>query len=493
MIPNDSEIKTMRLNSLFVKNVGIIMLTATIAIVGTLTVIKDSLIEGLGTERNLLQHPQFVYLAELHTRFYRLEGSWEKLRNNHNAIMQLGDEYRAEDGNLLGLMPPLPSGKPRGRKPKSGPRPKLAALRADPQFPPPLLLDNNKNQVYGRYKRHTHLTNIKALVVDGETVGYLGFDFSHITRFAKQRLAQEQERIFPMVGFIMLLVSLLIALVSSYLLLKPVRRLIVGTRQIKHGDYQTRIAKSSGDELGDLSDDFNDMAQELETSRDSRKRFLADISHEIRTPLAVIKSHVSAFIDGVRQPTPEAFARIEKRIDGLNRLLGDFHELSKSDAGALTYDKKPLCLVEQLDDIVGSFVDDFTEKKLTIETDIRLSKPYIITADCERLSQLFSNFMTNASRYTHEEGKLSISAFSTNGEVVVVFEDTAPGVSDEDLAQLFEPLFRAESSRSRITGGAGLGLAICSNIVAAHNGTIVASHSQLGGVKVEVRLSIKPT
>jgi|GEM_PF-1821264 len=504
----------MRINNIYLKNSLVIFLTAFIAIAGTLTIIKDSVITGFGKETPFLEGRQFSLLMQTHLEYYRQHKSWAELKYNPRLLQQLQIQFRHKltrqrDLQLNNLTEDELANENIGREPLNKepsenrqpvnqnnrrPPPSLKEVippeQVQPEFPPPILLDAQKNLITGRMNPSSNNLKLKELILDGQVVGYIGFDFTHIRNFAKIGVERELNSIMPTIGLTMLLLSLFIAIPISYLLLKPIRRLTQVTHQIKQGQFDARVEIVSNDELGTLSKDFNEMASILEASRESRQRFIADISHEIRTPLSVIKSHLGAFVDGIRQPTPEAFQRIDKRVNDLNRLISDLYELSKYDIGALTYEKTPFCIVNYLNEMIESYRDDFAQKELTIELDIQLKQPFIIEADNERLSQLFGNIMVNSRRYTDAGGKTRITAYSKRHTLFFLFEDTYPNVKEEDLSKLFDQLYRAESSRNRATGGAGLGLSICKTIVEAHNGKISARNGELGGLRIKIALPI---
>ena len=219
------------------------------------------------------------------------------------------------------------------------------------------------------------------------------------------------------------------------------------------------------------------------------QQWIADISHELRTPLSVLRAEIEALQDGVRQMTPERLNSLHSEVMNLNRLVNDLYELSMSDIGALNYQKQLIDVSETLNKTLESHQDEFDSKNITVafEPD---SKPRQINADPERLQQLFSNLLINTLRYTDAGGKLEIKLDRDKSRVLIIFEDSAPGVPDDDIPHLFERLYRVESSRNRETGGTGLGLAICKNIVEAHEGNIVAETSTLGGLKITIDLPV---
>jgi two-component system sensor histidine kinase BaeS len=175
----------------------------------------------------------------------------------------------------------------------------------------------------------------------------------------------------------------------------------------------------------------------------------------------------------------------------LSRLVDDLYQLSLADIGALTYRKEPINLGEALLEAIEFFRGEFETRNIRITHEIPTVGSLTLLADDRRLHQLFSNLLENSLRYTDSGGELRIRLAKGENQATIVFEDSAPGVPEDKLQRLFDRLFRVEGSRSRATGGAGLGLAMCKNIVEAHDGTIVARPSPLGGLWVEITLPLK--
>ncbi|MFQ0162805.1 multidrug transporter subunit MdtD [Klebsiella pneumoniae] len=231
------------------------------------------------------------------------------------------------------------------------------------------------------------------------------------------------------------------------------------------------------------------VASTLERNQQMRRDLMADISHELRTPLAVLRGELEAIQDGVRRFTPESIPSLQAEVATLTKLVDDLHQLSMSDEGALAYQKTSLDIITLLEVAAGAFRERFASRQLSIQ--VSLPEQAMIFGDRDRLMQLFNNLLENSLRYTDSGGSLHITARRSGRMLVIDFADSAPGVSDEQLARLCERFYRAEGSRNRASGGSGLGLAICLNIVAAHGGTLRADHSPFGGVSIKVELPLE--
>jgi len=331
------------------------------------------------------------------------------------------------------------------------------------------------------------------ITLNGKRIGRLAIAQAKALQ-ARQDLgfAREQNRMLLAISAAMLILAFLISIPLAGHLVRPIRALLTATHALTKGQYQTRTPVSSQDELGQLGTDFNQLAATLEANESSRQRWIADISHELRTPLAVIKAQIEAVIDGIRTPNTEVMSSLNNQTNHLSKLVDDLYQLSLTDMGALSYRKQSLDLGLLLKACVEDFRPAFEEHNIDLTLNLNALTRHSLQADGNRLQQLFANLLTNSLRYTHANGRLAISAITHDKYIEITFNDSAPGVSSEDQAKLFERLFRVEKSGNRSSGGAGLGLSLCENIVKAHYGHIHASSSPLGGLCITLTLSSFP-
>ncbi|MQM40091.1 Signal transduction histidine-protein kinase BaeS [wastewater metagenome] len=216
---------------------------------------------------------------------------------------------------------------------------------------------------------------------------------------------------------------------------------------------------------------------------------MADISHELRTPLSVLRAELEAMEDGVRPLTRESLTGLQGSVATLSKLVDDLYELSLSDAGALNYRMEVLDLAELARTAAGQWRARMADAGLRLALTVP-GQPVTVTADRGRIGQLLGNLLYNSLSYTDRGGEVHLSLATEGGEAVLRLEDSAPGVPAEALERLFERLYRVEGSRSRSSGGAGLGLAICRNIAVAHGGRIEAYAAPAGGVGIRLTLPL---
>jgi len=349
------------------------------------------------------------------------------------------------------------------------------------------LLDKDRKRVTG-YTAIGEDALVSPIVVAGETVGWLAVTpFQSVTEAGGERFQQYQLRTSLVMGVFSLLLAMLIAWWIARTLLEPVKRVAAATHRLASGDYSSRVAVASNDEVGQLARDFNQLAYTLERNEKMRREFMADVSHELRTPLSVLRGELEAIEDGVRSLDPNTMKSLLGEVGMLSKLVDDLYELSLADIGALTYRKAPCMLNDVLENSLAMYRERFAARQLQLDLELP-REPVKVLADASRLQQLFSNLLENSLRYTDVNGRLRLSVGVDRDTVRIDFLDSGPGVSASQLPRLFERFYRGESSRNREHGGAGLGLAICRSIANAHDGSLVADHSPYGGLWLTLRL-----
>lgn len=353
-----------------------------------------------------------------------------------------------------------------------------------------ILTDPTKKLIVGNAFKNAEYS-WRELIYEDQLIGYLGYikpkDFM---RSVDKLFVSQQLKVFALFSLAIVAASFAVSMLVSRWLVKPLGDLTKGARQIADGDFSVRIQPNSTDELGMLCNNFNELAKTLSANEKARKQWVADISHEMRTPLAVLKAQIEAMQDGIRPTTPENLELLKNKIDALHNLISDLYDLSLTDLGAMTYNKSLLCLYDLLEEIADDYVHRLEEKGLTFQMTNSLDKNAGIYGDYDRLAQLLRNLFENSYRYTDTPGQLIVTCNTTNKLVEIVFTDSAPGVPADQIDKIFDRLYRVENSRNRATGGAGLGLSICKNIVEAHSGTITAMPAPSGGLTITLRLPL---
>lgn len=267
--------------------------------------------------------------------------------------------------------------------------------------------------------------------------------------------------------------SLLLGLLLSWTLIRPVKELTIATRDVAQGNLERELPVRSKDELGELTKSFNQMSAKLKQARDLRRKMTADIAHELRTPLSIILGHTEALSEGKLSATSETFDIVYDEAKQLSLLVEDLRTLSLSDAGELTLSLQPVNPRTLLDRVVTAYAHRIHDLNISMEANADPKIPSI-NADPNRMNQVFENLLSNALRYTHSGGQIKLTARSLGEEVEFRVEDNGQGISENDLPYIFDRFYRGDKSRNRQNGGSGLGLAIAKSIVEMHGGRIRA-------------------
>jgi len=258
-----------------------------------------------------------------------------------------------------------------------------------------------------------------------------------------------------------------------------------GAIDLSQRKFDTKIEINSNDELAQLAHYFNDIGIRLSKFEVQQKQWLQDIAHELRTPLTVIRGEIEAMVDGVTPATEHNLRLLQHDVLRLNHLLNDLHQLSVTDNLALNRD----CALIRFDKVcinsASRFNTKLSHRNISLVTDFT---PCTVRGDQSRLLQVLDNLLHNCQKYTEHGGTVWFSCRTFNSELILVIEDSGPGVDSAKLDKLFDRLYRVDSHRGREHGGAGLGLAICKNIIIAHHGEIAASRSEHGGLKITINI-----
>lgn len=321
----------------------------------------------------------------------------------------------------------------------------------------------------------------RPILVDQKVVGYLGLkpvldqdDASSINFFSNQK------RYLLLVYALTVLSSLVAALLMATYFKKPIQRLLNATLELTRGNYQHQVMIKRNDELGDLSNQLNHLADILHQHEESRRQWVADTSHELKTPLAVLQAQIEAMQDGIRKATPEHLDAMMRQVSSLKKLTQDLADLAQADAQQLK------CYFAEVNpwDVVLQEVDNFKSTFEQNHLEVSLSgEGALLSLDRDRFKQIIVNLLGNCVRYTEQGGKIQIHTQQNEHEWVLYVDDSPFGVSDEQLARLGERFYRVDDSRTRSTGGTGLGLALSCKLAQALGGSLAFNHSPLGGLR----------
>jgi len=290
-------------------------------------------------------------------------------------------------------------------------------------------------------------------------------------------------------GLIAMAAAILLSIVLLRQITRPLRRLDTATRRIARGEFDERVEIDTSDEIGRLARSFDEMAESLDRAERTKRQMIADVSHELRTPLAAVRSALEGLRDGLIEPTPETLASLHDKILLTTRLVRDLHQLTLADAGRLSIQPAPCRIEAIIDTIVETIGVQLEDSSIQLDRRLAAGLPPVL-ADRQRIEQVFLNLLANAIRHTPEGGTISIVAAKHEEGVLTSICDTGPGLTEADLAHVFDRFYRADDARTS-DGGAGLGLSIAKALVDAQGGRIWAENRPLGGACFHVLLSIE--
>ena len=274
-------------------------------------------------------------------------------------------------------------------------------------------------------------------------------------------------------GLAALLTAIGASLYVTARVVRPIRRQVDASRRIAAGHYTERVPGGPDDELGDLAMSFNAMATALEATERRRLELIGDVAHEMRTPVATLRGYLEGVLDGVVEPSERTWGKLLAEAARLGRLIDDLQELSRAEARQLAlriHAVRPEIITQAAVDRVSN---DFTDKGLTLHVTVPTGLGTVF-ADEDRALQVLTNLLTNALRYTPAPGSVRLSLTRDGDSVHFEVADSGVGIAAEHLPQVFERFYRVDKSRSRASGGSGIGLTIARALVEAMAGQIWA-------------------
>ncbi|WP_244797720.1 ATP-binding protein [Caballeronia grimmiae] len=426
--------------------------------------------------------------------------SWRIFPGSGSVARILGPLGQPRDGPHWGMHAPSPRpGSLSYARPSSDALPQEpvdgeARRRAPPRLrerPPSALFDADRSLIVSTGDLRPPDAPATPIRVREQIVGWLAAEGpTPLTDAADIAFQAQQVRATWQICGVAVVLAAAVAIVLARFVLLPIRRLMAATNQLTTGDFSIRVPEKNRDELDRLAADFNSLADSLQNAERCRREFIADVSHELRTPLAVLRGELEAIEDGVHVFDAASLASLQAEVGMLNKLIEDLYDLSLSDVGKLSYRRAPARVHALVRTSVEGMRQSILAKGLAIdvECDGGLADADV-DIDAARFVQLLKNLLQNSLRYTDCGGRIHVSLTGSPREWSVNVQDSAPGVPPSVLPHLFDRFYRVDESRSRQSGGAGLGLSLCRAIVTAHGGRIEAAQSSYGGISITAYFS----
>ena len=319
----------------------------------------------------------------------------------------------------------------------------------------------------------THTRQIEEHHPGGEITGMSSMDDEPMMGQAENDFLSDVRRSLWISGGLSGLAAVALALIVSRQLTRPLRRLAVAAGEIARGNLAVRINERTQDEAGQVGRAFDTMAGALQQQEQARQSFMADIAHELRNPLTVLRGNLEAIQDGLLEPTPEQVSTLHGQSVTLSRLVEDLRTLSLASTGHLELRQQNMDLRQVAGAVVAGFQPSAAERGIVLSLQAPNELPPVF-ADPERVGQALRNLIDNALRYTPPGGRVGVSLTAEGDQVAIAVADTGGGIAPEDLPHVFDRFYRADRSRSRATGGSGVGLAIVKQLVEAQGGGVSA-------------------
>jgi two-component system sensor histidine kinase BaeS len=278
-------------------------------------------------------------------------------------------------------------------------------------------------------------------------------------------------RYFIQAAIVALALASLLSVILTRKVLRPLSEIGEVTRRLAAGDYSARTTASPADEVGELASAFNQMADSLEHLEGLRRTMVADFAHELRTPLTNIRGYLEALADGVVTPSKETYDILQDEIMRLVRLVEDLNQLTSAEAARAYLRREKIDLRDFVERALALNRHEFDARGISVDLTFEAGAEHI-EGDPDKLLQILRNLFQNAWQYTPEGGAFHIAASRDADLVRIDFVNTSVDITAEDTSLVFERFHRIEKSRSRETGGAGIGLSIVKQLVEAHGGGV---------------------
>jgi signal transduction histidine kinase len=262
-------------------------------------------------------------------------------------------------------------------------------------------------------------------------------------------------------------VGVLLSAVLVRAVTQPVRTMRDLARRIAGGDYAARAEVRGAAELVSLAASLNRMAASLQRLEGLRKDLVANVAHELRTPLTNLRGYLEAVREGVTPPSPETIGMLHEEVMRLVRLVDALHDLSRLDALLPQLHRAPVDVGALVARLVALRRAEFAARRIEVQL---TAPPVRVNADADLLAQALSNLLDNALKFTPPGGEVAVEVVAAGGAVRVAVSNSGEGIPPADLPFIFERFYRGEKSRSRASGGAGIGLAIVQEVARAHGG-----------------------
>lgn len=324
-----------------------------------------------------------------------------------------------------------------------------------------------------------------AVTVDGAQVGTveLRYPASHLPTPERQAV-DALARNIVVGGLFAVAVAVIVAVFVARRVTAPVTALTAAATEVGAGRRGVRVNQPDAPgELGVLSAAFDEMAAAVDAEDELRRQLVADVAHEVRTPLTILRAMTEGLVDGVVDATPDTLGSVHDEVLRLSALVGDLETLAAADAARLALQLERVDLAEIASATIDAVASTAADRQITIRSELSAAP---VVADPRRVHQIVANLLVNAVRYTPKGGEVLVTSGRDEDRCFVEVADSGPGLTDDDLAHVFDRFYRGSASAA--TPGSGVGLAIAAALTTAHHGTLGAENRPDGGAQFTLSL-----
>jgi len=351
--------------------------------------------------------------------------------------------------------------------------------------------ENNMNRIYPNFNGFYSESDFKLKGISG-IVGYVRVGFYGPYSFNDEELylITTINKVLIVIALVSLILAMALGLIMARRLSNPILNVVKIASKIAQGEFGIKTTfHSKTNEINELLTSINELSDKLNKTKELKKRLTNDIAHELRTPLSHLLSHTEALIDGVWVPDKDRLQSLYDELERINKMVNDLQRLVSIEDETVILQVEWFSASDFFYSIYTLFQINLEQKH--IKFDFAFSKTERIFADKDRLKQILINIVSNALKYTPEHGKIIIKVFSENNCCVIIVHDNGCGIPAIDLPNIFDRFYRVDQSRTRLTGGSGVGLTIAKSLVLAHSGDITVTSEINKGTAFKIVLPTK--
>lgn len=342
------------------------------------------------------------------------------------------------------------------------------------------------NQWNGEYQEETY-----PIILNNRKIGTLTTGFVGPYYFNDEELIfiKALNTLFIVIGITSIVIAFTIGVIMSVRITNPLDKIAKKAMGLAEGKYKDRLRDDSNTkEIGILADTINQLSDALESKDKLRKQLTQDVAHELRTPLTSVQGHMEAMIDGVWEMNVDRLLSCYEEIIRIKKLIGSIEDLSGAENENLILNKEEFDFTILLKRLLNNYHNELSHKQIEAVYEDRAAYIY---ADKDKMSQILNNLLSNSIKYSKEGTKIYMECNIYHHNAVISVKDTGIGIKESDIPFIFERFYRVDKSRSRETGGVGIGLSITKAIVEAHQGTIEVKSTFGEGTEFIITLPIK--